>query len=258
MKCLINYSLGLGQRLRYNSLSRHNNPQKVERECCHLTATNRSDSKSHKHRFGQCSHLNQDHTFSDTSRLHLNLLLNTNPVISTGKRKAVQSQTQKTVFTTVINVPYVPNESNIPNETLLACWNEDQQTVSFLPSRIANTIPKPPNPLIPCAEPATPRDVKILFPLAPDHLITLVQFNVLRAAMTNLRLLSALHTVPRECSEALRIVPVTDTIFEEPDHPVPLSLKPTLLQRTVVHDKWINIFPHPFLEGQLHPRCWNL
>lgn len=84
----------------------------------------------------------------------------------------------------------------------------------------------------------------IVFPLAPDHLITLVQFNVLRAAMTNLRLLSALHTVPPECSNALRIVPVPMFLSPTPEQPIPPSLYPTPLQRTVPHEKWINVLPH--------------
>jgi len=124
--------------------------------------------------------------------------------------------------------------------------------VSLLPAQLVNAIPRPPSPIIVNTFPgsSTPPTTRIIFPLAPDHLITLVQYNVLRAAMTNLRLLSALHTVPPECSQALWIVPVittTTSTFSGPDKPVPPSLKPTPLQRAVPHDKWINIIPHPVM-----------
>ncbi|TVY26175.1 hypothetical protein LHYA1_G005365 [Lachnellula hyalina] len=151
------------------------------------------------------------------------------------KRKAAQSQ-----------APALPAPAT---DVSTVCWDEDHQTVTLLPAQLANTIPRPPSPLIPPMFRGTPTypTTRIVFPLTSDHLITLVQYNVLRAAMTNLRLLSALHTVPSECSQALRIVPVPTTnatTFSGPDQPVPPSLEPTPLQRAVTHDKWINILPH--------------
>ncbi|KAF8860431.1 hypothetical protein BDZ45DRAFT_800797 [Acephala macrosclerotiorum] len=81
---------------------------------------------------------------------------------------------------------------------------------------------------------------RIIFPLSSDHLITLIQFNVLRATLTNLHLLSLLQTIPYECSLALSIAPSSS-------HPlsIPPSLQPTSIQSSIPHDPWIDIIPSP-------------
>ncbi|KAG9232269.1 hypothetical protein BJ875DRAFT_544695 [Amylocarpus encephaloides] len=133
----------------------------------------------------------------------------------------------------------------LETEPQIPCWNETRQTISTVP---LHQIPKPKAPLIPYANPNSPPPptLELIFPLTPDHLITLTQYNVLRASMTNLRLLGALHTVPRECVLALSVVPAPTTIFETspmPEMEVPPSLIPTRLQRSVEHDKYINVLP---------------
>lgn len=87
-----------------------------------------------------------------------------------------------------------------------------------------------------------PPVARIIFPLSSDHLITLLQFNVLRGCLINRQLVSGLINPPSsDCSSAaLRILP-------SPLSPqsVPPSLEPTVLQRTIPHEDWIDIIPHP-------------
>ena len=82
----------------------------------------------------------------------------------------------------------------------------------------------------------------IVFPLCPDHLIILLQYNVLRASITNRRLIECLFPNPaNECSSAaLHVVP------SPPPHvTIPASLRPTPLQMAIPHEGWIDIIPHP-------------
>lgn len=84
------------------------------------------------------------------------------------------------------------------------------------------------------------------FPLSVDHqLIVLVQFNVLRAMMTNMSILSLQHRLPSECSAAFSIA-----CLPEAPSSIPPSLQPTTLQESVEHDPWIDNDPHPSDEGQ--------
>jgi hypothetical protein len=81
----------------------------------------------------------------------------------------------------------------------------------------------------------------IIFPLCPDHLITLLQFNTIRALVTNRTLISGILTTPQDCyEEVTHVIPY-------PSHPqlVPPALLPTALQQTVPHGDWIDLFPSP-------------
>ncbi|KAI1637238.1 hypothetical protein F4809DRAFT_327897 [Biscogniauxia mediterranea] len=85
------------------------------------------------------------------------------------------------------------------------------------------------------------------FPLSPDHkLIVLIQCNVLRALLTNMRILSLLDRLPAECGAAFYmkdLPPPSDTI--------PTSLQYTELQKAVTHDPWIDIVPWPAMRDNL-------
>ncbi|TVY83325.1 hypothetical protein LSUE1_G001754 [Lachnellula suecica] len=79
---------------------------------------------------------------------------------------------------------------------------------------------------------------RFAFPLSADQrLITLSQYNVLRATLTNMKIMSLLHTLPAECGAALSIA-----TLPAPKN-IPLSLQPTLLQQTVPHEAWIDCIP---------------
>ncbi|CZR69329.1 uncharacterized protein PAC_19229 [Phialocephala subalpina] len=144
------------------------------------------------------------------------------------RRKALQSQASSESTPT----PSTP-------ETQLACWIEDRQTISLIPA--SRTRSNSRTPLIPylTTSPNTTFPT-IIFPLSSDHLITLIQFNVLRATLTNLRLLSLLQTIPCECSLALSIEPSSP-----PPTSIPPTLQPTLIQSSTPHDPWIDIIPSP-------------
>lgn len=74
------------------------------------------------------------------------------------------------------------------------------------------------------------------FPLPADQrLITLCQYNVLRATLTNMKLMG--QTIPVECGAALAIA-----TLPTPDQ-IPPAMRPTALQKAVPHDPWIDLFP---------------
>jgi uncharacterized protein DUF3425 len=88
---------------------------------------------------------------------------------------------------------------------------------------------------------------RVIFPLSPDHhLITLMQYNVLRATMTNLAILSLLEQLPIECGaarEVIALLPVPGTI--------PPNFRPTPLQLSAPHPYWIDALPDPALRDNL-------
>jgi hypothetical protein len=93
----------------------------------------------------------------------------------------------------------------------------------------------------------------VTFPLSSDHLLTLVQFNVLKGSISNRDLLDNalrqdgqfISTMDSESMHVLRF---------QSSHAlanVPPCLQPTLLQQTTPHPIWIDIFPHPTLRDNL-------
>ncbi len=128
----------------------------------------------------------------------------------------------------------------------MPCWDEKQQAVLNLPLRdISNAPHSRTSPLIP-PPPGSIKSNGIVFPLTLDHLITLLQFNVLRGCLANGKLLSRLEpncTPHQECSDAaLHVLPNHDASSLRD---LPPSLHPTVLQRTVPHEAWVDIIPHP-------------
>ncbi|KAI0181587.1 hypothetical protein GGR52DRAFT_567807 [Hypoxylon sp. FL1284] len=98
------------------------------------------------------------------------------------------------------------------------------------------------SPMIPylkCDDGPGQRDPKFTFPLSADHrLLVLVQYNVFRAYLTNMSILSILDRIPLECGAAFSIKDIPSS----PDS-TPSSLQPTPLQKQVEHDMWIDAFP---------------
>ncbi len=103
-------------------------------------------------------------------------------------------------------------------------------------------------PVIPYVDGSTPvRPFR--FPLSPDHqLITLIQFNVLRATLTNMAILSILHTIPPECQAALAI---PASLLFDPPALLPPLLEATPLQRSTAHEAWIDTVPDPAMRDNL-------
>jgi hypothetical protein len=88
----------------------------------------------------------------------------------------------------------------------------------------------------------------IVFPISADHcLITLIQYNVVRAMLLNMSILSLVHFLPTGCSRSFG-VPVLDAI---PPERIPLDLQPTPLQRSTPHMFWIDAIPFPAMRDNL-------
>ncbi|KAH6653014.1 hypothetical protein BKA67DRAFT_307478 [Truncatella angustata] len=85
------------------------------------------------------------------------------------------------------------------------------------------------------------------FPLSPDHqLIVLIQFNALRAILTNLSILSLQHRMPLECRAAFNIA-----CLPEAPSTIPPALRPTPLQASIPHDPWIDMIPFPTMRDNM-------
>jgi hypothetical protein len=82
---------------------------------------------------------------------------------------------------------------------------------------------------------------EVIFPLPLDHrLLILVQYNVLRAVQTNVKILSIHNLTDLDCSNCRGLMP----LFPAPSE-VPASLIPTELQKSTPHDSWIDLVPSP-------------
>jgi hypothetical protein len=81
--------------------------------------------------------------------------------------------------------------------------------------------------------------VQLNSPLSSDHLLTLIQFNVFRASLINMSILS----------NASKFFTNIDVKPHLPSLPLqlstvpPLALAPTSLQKSTSHPAWIDIFP---------------
>lgn len=125
----------------------------------------------------------------------------------------------------------------------MKCWDVEGQSISVLPESRIKQLYNGRNPLLP----DRPRESKkerlnIFFPLSPDHLITLLQFNALRAMAINWTLVTGVLVTPLDCAdvEVIHIVP-----YPAKPELLPPTLRPTILQQTVPHSNWIDMFPSP-------------
>ncbi|OQV09920.1 hypothetical protein CLAIMM_13993 [Cladophialophora immunda] len=176
-------------------------------------------------------------------------------------------------------------ECEVKGETLVPCWIEARQAVTYLTaSNLPNRLHGQRRPLL--LYTSTPVNLdRVIFPLCPDHLIILLEYNVLRGCLENRRLLTeafrdkadhkgitvhlgSSHTVNgrdkggrsghesdegdgREWSStAPTVLPAIDDTAHLA-RLLPPSLRPTLLQSTVPHAAWIDILPHPVLRDNL-------
>jgi hypothetical protein len=90
------------------------------------------------------------------------------------------------------------------------------------------------------------RDYALGSPRA-DHLLTLIQFNVFRALLSNTNTLG--FTLEWLHEDA--ISPFTTTNPERLDTSCPQSLRPTSLQRTIPHHPWLDLFPIPTMRDNI-------
>ncbi|KAJ3549857.1 hypothetical protein NM208_g289 [Fusarium decemcellulare] len=132
------------------------------------------------------------------------------------------------------------------SEALVECWDIKQQSVTPIPS-----IPHPSNyttletPY--CQINARKEQFNLIFPLCPDHLITLLQFNALRALAVNRSLISGMLVTPLDCQEEIiHVIP-----YPSKPELLPPALLPTTLQQTVPHGDWIDLYPCPEARDRL-------
>lgn len=148
--------------------------------------------------------------------------------------------------------------------------HSSSQSTFLIPARVTDhktcnkhkVIP----PLLPYTTYATPDDPppQIIFPLSADHcLITLVQYNVIRAMIFNMAILSLLDHLPHGCTSTFN-VPSLGVVA---DRAIPLDLRFTALQQSTPHPYWISVIPVPRLRDNLilsagrydeHEFCFDL
>ena len=84
------------------------------------------------------------------------------------------------------------------------------------------------------------------FPLSPDHkLLALIQYNVLRGAMTNMIILCQLNNIPFTGWEDFQVKGLPTP------QDAPPSLQPTRMQQERSHEAWIDIIPYPRVRDNL-------
>lgn len=127
---------------------------------------------------------------------------------------------------------------------MVECWDTEQGCVSLIPASRTKQLYNARDPLRVLENRKGQRDTNVVFPLCPDHLITLLQFNVLRALAVNRTLITGVLATPLDCGEDIVHV-ISCPPTSDPGRLLPPSLFPTALQQTVLHDDWIDIFPCP-------------
>ncbi|KAI0426533.1 hypothetical protein F5Y09DRAFT_318562 [Xylaria sp. FL1042] len=146
------------------------------------------------------------------------------------KRKALAKKAESSSAAT---------EVVIKSEPLVECWDNEQQSISMVPVSRIQQLYNAKGPLLP--DRPRKRQFNIVFPLCPDHLITLLQFNALRALAVNRTLISGILVTPLDCGEEIiHVVP-----YPSKPEALPPALLPTTMQQTVLHGDWIDMFPSP-------------
>lgn len=75
----------------------------------------------------------------------------------------------------------------------------------------------------------------------------MIQYNVQRASLFNMAVLSLLEHLPLECGGTLNL----PSLAIDPPSCVPPELLPTTLQKSTPHEYWIDIFPCPTMRDNL-------
>lgn len=133
----------------------------------------------------------------------------------------------------------------IKSEPLVEYWDIIEQSVSRVPASRIKQLYNARNPLLPTK--LEKEQLNLAFPLCPDHLITLLQFNALRALAVNRTLISGILATPLDCAtEIIHVVP-----YPTKPELLPPTLLPTTLQQTVPHGDWIDMFPCPEARDRL-------
>ncbi|KAF5010823.1 hypothetical protein FDECE_3032 [Fusarium decemcellulare] len=131
------------------------------------------------------------------------------------------------------------------SEALVECWDIKQQSVTTILASRLKQLHNSRNPLLP--DKRRKEQFNLIFPLCPDHLITLLQFNALRALAVNRSLISGMLVTPLDCEEEIiHVIP-----YPAKPELLPPALLPTTLQQTVPHGDWIDLYPCPEARDRL-------
>ncbi|CAI6300923.1 unnamed protein product [Periconia digitata] len=139
------------------------------------------------------------------------------------------------------------------SDTLLAAF--EAATSAFTNITTYKAYP----PLIPYLTPAqwpserssTFLTIPAHFPLSADHhLLTLIQYNVMRAILENMVLCNILNAVPLECRNALNL-----PLAHHPPSTPPPTFARTALQKAIPHADWIDSFPCARMRDNLIRAC---
>lgn len=147
-----------------------------------------------------------------------------------GKRKAQEKKA---------DIPALDTICVARSDLLVECWDIEHQSIDLVAETVVKQTYKAKAPLLPWA--SKEKCSNLIFPLCPDHLITLLQFNAVRGLAMNRTLISGILTTPLDCeSEIIHVLPLPTELNR-----LPLTLLPTILQQTVPHGDWIDMFPCP-------------
>ena len=116
-----------------------------------------------------------------------------------------------------------------------------------LPSSLFRKLGQPFLPYA-AAIPASQQPDRLIFPISLDHrLITLVQYNALRAMLFNMAILSTLDSLPAGCPRQLGIPSFGKILPAQ----IPQDLRTTQVQSTTPHPPWMNAIPFPELRNNM-------
>ncbi|KAH7021408.1 uncharacterized protein B0I36DRAFT_377271 [Microdochium trichocladiopsis] len=139
---------------------------------------------------------------------------------------------------------------------MVPCWDETEQRIVLLPPSTASTLPTKRGLCLPSnmreskSTITTTATATILLPLSSDHLIPLLQYNVLRGMLTNRAILNRLAGFSGvqnwSCNiDSLGVQPLLSATTTSSPMALPPSLVPTALQRRTPHKDWLDMIPHP-------------
>lgn len=91
----------------------------------------------------------------------------------------------------------------------------------------------------------SPEGLPFSFPLSLDHLIPLIEYNVYRATLTNISIMSLFSLLYHPNCPVGHHTPPPLFPHQSGAACIPPSLVPTPLQQTTPHENWIDILPSP-------------
>lgn len=135
------------------------------------------------------------------------------------------------------------------NTTKIPCWVEREQRVMYLPNSRSEVQRNRQLPLLSMTEDANAGIQNVILPISSDHLITLLQYRVLRGCLEIRQILS--RTFVDEYQGSPEELHVCSYPKYSLTNMLPASLIPTSLQCSVAHHHWVDIIPHPTFRDNL-------